>query len=93
LLPLAQIKNNKASVQLSITDKTGVHRFTLENNLLTEDVWGAFLTFSALNGTTKTFLQDAEKVILTVFPVRGPNDRLSDQPIENYPFVPGAIES
>jgi len=92
LLPLARIKNNKAIVQLSITDKTGVHRFKLANELMTEDVWGAFLTFSALNGNTKTFLQDAEKLILTVSPAREPNDKLSDQPIENYSFVTGAVE-
>ena len=93
LLPLALIKKDKATVQLSITDKVGVHTFKLEKDLMTEDVWSAFLIFSDLNGNTKTFLQDAEKIILTVYPVRGPNDKLSDQPLEKYRFVPGAVES
>lgn len=92
LLQLDQSKNGKTVMWLSITDKTGVHRFAHQKDLLTEDVWGAHLTFSAATGKKKKFLQDTEKIVLTVGPARGPNDKLNDQPLKVYTFVPGTIE-
>jgi hypothetical protein len=92
LLQLDQIKNGKMVMWLSITDKTGVHRFAHQKDLLTEDVWGAHLTFSASTAKKKKFLQDTEKIVLTVGPTRGSNDRLNDQPLNDYTFVPGTIE-
>jgi hypothetical protein len=92
LLQLDQIKNGKTVMWLSITDKTGVRRFAHQKNLLTEDVWGVHLTFSASTSKKKKFLQDTEKIVLTVGPTRGPNDKLNDQPLKDYTFVPGTIE-
>lgn len=92
LLQLDQIKNGKMVMWLSITDKTGVRRFAHQKDLLTEDMWGAHLTFSALTAKKKKFLQDTEKIVLTVGPTRGSNDRLNDQPLNDYTFVPGTIE-
>lgn len=92
LLQLDQIKNGKMVMWLSITDKTGVRRFAHQKDLLTEDMWGAHLTFSASTAKKKKFLQDTEKIVLTVGPTRGSNDRLNDQPLNDYTFVPGTIE-
>ena len=92
LLQLDQIKNGKMVMWLSITDKTGVRRFAHQKDLLTEDMWGAHLTFSASTAKKKKFLQDTEKIVLTVGPTRGPNDKLNDQPLKDYTFVPGTIE-
>ncbi len=92
LLQLDQFKNGKMVMWLSISDKTGVRRFAHQKDLLTEDVWGAHLTFSASTAKKKKFLQDTEKIVLTVGPTRGSNDRLNDQPLNDYTFVPGTIE-
>jgi hypothetical protein len=92
LVQLAQTKDDKTDIWLSITDKSGVHRFKHQNDLLTEDVWGAHLTFNASNHEKNKFLQDPEKIVLTVGSNTGPNDRLSDQPAKIYLFVPGTIE-
>lgn len=92
LLQLDQVKNGITDVWLSITDKTGVHTFEHQKDLLTEDMWGAHLTFSATRGKKKKLLQDTEKIILTVGPVRGPSDRLNEQRAKDYTFVPGIVD-
>jgi hypothetical protein len=92
LVQLEQTRDDKTEIWLSVTDKSGVHRFKHQYDLLTEDVWGAHLTFSASNHKKNTFLQDPEKIVLTVGPARGPNDRRSDQPANDYTFVAGTIE-
>ena len=92
LLQMEQTKDGKTAIWLSVTDKTGEHRFKHEEDLLTEDVWGAHLTFSASSRKTKKLLQDPQKIVLTVGPARGPSDRLNDQPPKYYNFVPGTIE-
>ena len=92
LVPLEQTRDDKTDIWLSVTDKSGLHRFKHQNDLLTEDVWGAHLTFNASNHEKNKFLQNPEKIVLTVGPARGPNDRLSDQPAKDYTFVPGTIK-
>ena len=61
-------------------------------DLLTEDMWGVHLTFSAASSKEKEFLQDIEKIVLTIGPKRGPSDSLSEQLVKTYTFVPGTIE-
>ncbi len=92
LLQMEQTKDGKTDILLSVTDKTGLYRFNHENDLLTEDVWGAHLTFSALNNENEKFFQDPQKFVLTVGPARGQSDRMRDQPPQTYSFVPGTIE-
>jgi len=92
LVQLEQTRDDKTDIWLSVTDKSGVHRFKHQNDLLTEDVWGVHLTFSDANRKNDKFLQDPEKIVLTVSPARGPSDRRSDQPAKDYNFVPGTIE-
>jgi hypothetical protein len=92
LVQVEQTKDGKTVIWLSVTDKNGVHRFENQADLLTEDVWGVHLTFSASSRKENKFLQDPEKIVLTVGPARGPNDKLSDQPAKDYTFVPGTIE-
>ena len=92
LVQLEQTGDGETDIELSATDKRGVHRFKHQYDLLTEDVWGAHLTFSASNHTENKFLQDPEKIVLTVGPTTGPNDRLNNQPAKNYTFVPGTIK-
>ena len=92
LMQLEQTKDDKTVIWLSVTDKSGVHRFKHQNDLLTEDVWGAHLTFSASTRKKIKFLQDPEKIVLTLIPARGPSDKLSNQPAKDYIFVPGTIE-
>jgi hypothetical protein len=92
LVQLEQTGDDETDIWLSVTDKNGVHRFKQQNGLLTEDVWGAHLTFSASNPKKNKFLQDPEKIVLTVGPATGPNDRLNNQPAKDYTFVPGTIE-
>lgn len=92
LLQQVQIKNRITNIWLSIKDKTGSHRFENEMDLLTEDIWGVHLTFSASSSREKEFLQDIKKILLVIGPEGGPNDRLSEQPTKDYIFVPGTIE-
>jgi hypothetical protein len=92
LLQLERNRNRLTDIRLSIKDKTGSHRFKHEMDLLTEDMWGAHLTFSASNGKEKKLLQDIEKIVLTIGSDRGPSGKLSEQPAKNYIFVPGTIE-
>jgi hypothetical protein len=103
LLPLNQDANDEMITSLSVKDKDGKHRFELNEQFLTEDVWGAHLTFDASDPQTQKFLQDIEKVVLSVAPTKAPPDREStdpddklikrsyDQARRNYTFVPGAI--
>ena len=92
LVQLEQTRDDKTEIWLSVTDKSGVHRFKHQNDLLTEDVWGAHLTFSASTRKKIKFLQDPEKIVLTLIPARGPSDKLSNQPAKDYIFVPGTME-
>jgi hypothetical protein len=92
ILLLDQVKSDQTAIWLSISDKSGVYRFEHQKDLLTEDMWGAHLSFSARRGERKDWLQDIEKVILTVGPARGPSDRLNSQPSTNYTFVPGRLD-
>jgi hypothetical protein len=92
LLKLDQIKNGKADIWLSITDKAGTHRFEHQKDLLIEDIWGACLTFNASNSKKKKLLQDIEKIVLNIGPAKRPSDKISDQPTNVYTFAPGTIE-
>jgi hypothetical protein len=92
LVQMEQTKDDKTDIWLSVTDKSGLHRFKHQNDLLTEDMWGAHLTFSVSNRKKKKFLQDPEKIVLTVRPTKGPSDKPSNQPAKYYTFVPGTIE-
>ena len=92
LLQLDQIKNGLATVWLSITDKTGVHRFEYQKDLITEDMWGAHITFSATRNKNTKLMQDIEKISLTIGPARGPSERVENQPVRDYTFVPGRVD-
>ena len=92
LVQLEQTRDDKTDIWLSVTDKSGVHRFKHQNDLLTEGVWGVHLTFSDANRKNNKFLQDPEIIVLTVGPARRPSDRGSEQPAKDYTFVPGTIE-
>ena len=92
LAQVPQTKDGKTVIRLSVTDKGGVHRFEHQDDLLTEGVWGVHLAFRAANRRKNKLLQNPEKIVLTVGPARGPNDRVSEQPVNDYTFVPGRIE-
>ena len=108
LLPLKQASNGDLITKLLIKNKEGNHRFVLNDELLTEGVWGAYLTFEASSSQKQDALQDIEKVVLSVVPAKGPADRessapedksirgtsdlLIDQNGSEYSFVPGKIE-
>ena len=92
LLELDQIKEGVLQLRLSITDKSGVHRLGHQKDLLTEDMWGAHLTFSLKGDKKKKLLQDTENIILTVGPAQRPNDRLNNQTARSYTFVPGKVD-
>ena len=92
LLQLEPIQSGVSAVWLSVSDKNGVHRFQLQSDLLTQDMWGAHLPFSAMGNKRKKLLQDIEKIILTVGPAKGPSDRLNNQPTRDYTFVPGTVD-
>ena len=92
LLHLDGIKNGKKAISISIRDKAGTHYFDAQEDLITEDVWGASLSFSNSGRKGRKFLEDIEKIVLTVGPARGPNERGSSQPVADYTFVPGKIK-
>jgi hypothetical protein len=108
LLPLNQANNGELITKLLVKNKSGNHRFELNDQLLTEDVWGAYLTFESSSPQKLDALQEIEKVILSVVPATGPADRessgpgdksikgssglFSDQNGKEYRFVPGKIE-
>jgi hypothetical protein len=105
LLPVNQ--DDEMITSLSVKDKDGKHRFELNEQFSTEDIWGLHLTFEASDPQTHKFLQDIEKVVLSVTPTKAPHDResidpedklikrsrgvLYDQAGRDYTFVPGAI--
>jgi hypothetical protein len=91
ILELEQFKEGVSDLWLSITDLTGVHQLEHQKDLLTEDIWGAHLTFSVKSDGKEKLLQDIKKVELTVGPAKGPNDRLNNQTPRNYTFVPGKV--
>jgi hypothetical protein len=108
LLPLNQDASGEMIIRLSVKDKDGKHRFELNHQSLTQDVWGAHLTFEASAPQTQKFLQDIEKVVLSVAPTKVPPDResiapedklikrsggiLNNQTARDYTFVPGTID-
>ena len=92
ILQLDQVKNGVATLKLLITDKAGEHRFEHQKDLLTEDMWGAHLTFSTKYGNNKPLLQGTEKIILTVGPARGPSEKKDTLAARDYVFVPGKVE-
>lgn len=92
LLQLNQVKDGKVIMWLSIADKTGTHRFEHQEDLLTEDMWGAHLAFSAPSDKKKEFFEDTGKIVLTVAPAEGPSDRRNSEPIRSHTFVPGKVE-
>jgi hypothetical protein len=92
LLQLGKNKKRITEIGLSFKDKTGLHQFEHEMDLLTEDMWGVHLTFRASGSKDKDFLQDIQKIVLTIGPAGGPSKSQSEQPVKNYIFVPGKIE-
>jgi hypothetical protein len=105
LLALNQDTNSEMIAMLSVKDKDRKYRFELNDQFITEDLWGARLTFDALTPQTQKLLQDIEKVVLSVNPAKkGPRDGESsdkliksstdlftDQLARDYTFVPGTI--
>ena len=108
LLPLNQADNGELITKLLVKNKNGNHRFELNDQFLTEDVWGAYLTFESSSPQKLDALQEIEKVILSVVPAKGPgvressgpgdksirgtNSLFSDHNGKEYRFVPGKIE-
>jgi hypothetical protein len=108
LLPLNQDASAKMITRLSAKDKDGKHSFKLKDQSLTEDAWGAHLIFEASTTQGQKFLEDIEKVVLSVAPTKAHHDRessspedksikrasgvLSDEAAKNYFFVPGTID-
>jgi hypothetical protein len=108
LLPLNQDSNGEMITKLLVKNKDGNHRFKLNDQLVTEDVWGAYLTFEASSPQKQNALQEIEKIVLSVVSAKGLADRessgtddksikgtsglLSDQNGTQYVFVPGKIE-
>lgn len=107
LLPFNQTSNGELITKLVVKNKDGNHRFQLNEELLTEDVWGAYLTFEASLPQKENDLQKIEKIVLSIVPAKGPADRessatgaksikgisdvLNDRNGTEYIFVPGKI--
>ena len=108
LLLLKQETNGKLITRLLVKNKDGNHRFELNDQFLTQDVWGAYLTFENSSSQKPETLQEIEKVILSIVPARGAVDRESNTPGDKsikgasgllndpdgteYHFLPGKIE-
>ena len=108
LLLLKQETNGKLITRLLVKNKDGNHRFELNDQFLTQDVWGAYLTFENSSSQKPEALHEIEKVILSIVPARGAADRESNTPGDKsirgaggllndpdgteYHFFPGKIE-
>lgn len=108
LLALGQEINDAMITTLYVTDQNGKQQFQLNDHLLTEDVWGAYLTFEASTVKAQKPLQDIKTVVLSVGParrlhtretndpsdklIRKSNDAFNDQTGQQYTFVPGTVE-
>ena len=108
LLALGQEINGEMITALYVTDKNGKQQFQLNDQFLTEDVWGAHLTFEASTVKEQNPLQDIKTIVLSVLPARKPRTRetndprdklimksgdvLNDQAEHQYIFVPGTID-
>ncbi|MGD2185644.1 MAG: M48 family metalloprotease, partial [Desulfobacterales bacterium] len=108
LLQLNQNTDGEQITKLLVKDKNGNHHFNLNDQFVTEDVWGAYLTFETSSPQEPKVLQGIEKVVLSLAPTKGPVDRESSDPGDKmikgagdtlneqiqrqYVFVPGTIE-
>ena len=108
LLPLNQDTNGEMITNLLVKDRDGNHRFKLNDQFVTEDVWGAYLTFETSSPQKQNAFQEIEKIVLSVVSTKGPADRessgagdksikgtsdlLNDRNETEYVFVPGKIE-
>ena len=108
LLALGQEINGEMITTLYVTDKNGKQQFQLNDQFLTEDVWGAHLIFEASTVKTQKPLQDIETVVLSVMPARKPRSRetndpsdklimkssdvLNDLSEQHFTFFPGTID-
>ena len=108
LIPLNQGTDGELITKLLVKSKDGNHRFQLKDQHLTEDVWGAYLTFESSSPKKLGTLQDIEQVVLSVVPAKATADResseagnksikgaaslFSEQNGQEYRFVPGKIE-
>jgi hypothetical protein len=85
--------NGKQITNLLITDKNGQHKFSLDKYFTTEDAWGVFLTFVAVPGMQKRFLQDIETIALNIGFPSAPSDRQAGGgSMEKFMFVEGKLE-
>lgn len=108
LLPLKEDAKGELIIRSSVTDEGGKNRYELNRQLVTEDVWGAYLTFENSTSQGQKFLKNIEKVVLSVVPAKPQHDResiapegrmikrssdlLGDQTGRDYTFVPGKID-
>ena len=108
LLALGQEINGKMIKKLYVTDKNGKQQFQLSPYWITEDIWGAHLTFEAPTAKKQKPLQDIETIVLSLELSKKPSiretsdpddklirkssDVLSDQTERRYTFVPGMVE-
>ena len=108
LLPLKEDAKGELIIRFSVTHEGGKHRYELNRQLVTEDVWGAYLTFENFTPQGQKFLKNIEKVVLSVVPAKPQQDResiapedrmikrssglLGDQTGRDYTFVPGKID-
>jgi hypothetical protein len=108
LLTLGPETNGKKTITLKVKDENGVQQFQLNDHFLTEDMWGAFLTFDASTAKNQIPLQDIETVELAVALAQKPHVRetnepsdksikkssgiFDDQAEQHYLFVPGTID-
>ena len=88
LLHVFHNPQGKVITSLSIKNNNVSHEFTLNDNFVTEDVWGAYLTFKKEG---REFLQDIKTVTLSVklIPDNG-NAHLKEE--QNFRFVEGKIQ-
>jgi len=92
ILHPSESANRKKEITLSIKDKNGNHEFKNQEQYNTQDLWGVYLTFEALNDDEKhRFLEDVETIVLKVSDQAADRKRDTGPAVLYYKFVAGEL--
>jgi Peptidase family M48 len=80
LLASGQKIDGAMTPKLEVTDINGKQQFQLNDQFLTEDIWGAYLTFEAFTAKKQKPLLDIETVVLSLVPSTRPHSRETNDP-------------
>ena len=92
LLPDFVAVGDRKKISLLIWDRNGKHEFKLFEKFITEDLWGAQLTFKSSDNKNQRFIREIESIKLLMTAMPAANDRREEHFSEYYTFVEGKLD-